>query len=120
MRVLRAPTSCFPLVLLFLVAISGCVSPVRPPDGDHKRVLFTLTGDYRTVCLSGDFNAWSSSSHCLRREGTAWRIEVSLPPGRYRYGFVLDGRVWTSDPKALLQEEDGFGKQNSVLFVDGL
>jgi 1,4-alpha-glucan branching enzyme len=102
------------------MAISGCAHSARPTEGGHKRVVFTLTGDYRTVCLSGDFNAWSSSSHCLKREGTLWRTEVRLLPGQYRYGFVLDGREWASDPKALLQEEDGFGKQNSVLFVNGL
>jgi hypothetical protein len=43
---------------------------------------------------------------------------VALPPGSYRYGFVIDQKDWAFDPEAFIQEEDGFGKKNSVLIID--
>jgi 1,4-alpha-glucan branching enzyme len=89
------------------------------PEKDRSvKVLFKYEGSHKSVCLSGDFNGWSSTSHCLDREGDQWTIEVLLAPGRYRYGFILDGETWTSDPNALLQEDNGFGRKNSVLIVE--
>jgi hypothetical protein len=31
---------------------------------------------------------------------------------------VIDKRDWICDPEALIQEDDGFGKKNSVLLID--
>jgi hypothetical protein len=54
----------------------------------------------------------------LQQKGGEWSIQLLLPPGRYRYGFVIDKRDWAYDPEALIQEEDGFGKRNSVLLIE--
>jgi hypothetical protein len=54
----------------------------------------------------------------LTRRGDTWQIGLYLFPGRYTYGFILDGARWIPDPNAPFQEDDGFGRRNSVLIVD--
>ena len=105
--------------MLFLGAgLPACVTVPKAPESDEVSVLFVFTGRHDSVCLSGDFNGWSSGSHCLQRKGDEWSIQLVLPPGTYRYGFVIDKREWVCDPDALVQEDDGFGKKNSVLQID--
>ena len=104
-----------------LAVFAACTTPdgrVIGNEHQERLVLFTFEGEADTVCLSGDFNGWSPDSRCLERRGDRWEIEVLLPPGRYRYGFVLDGKEWVPDPGALVNEEDGFGKKNSVLVIE--
>ena len=81
-------------------------------------VVFIYTGQFRTVCLGGDFNGWSPNAHCLKRNGDTWQIKLFLSPGRYKYAFLVDGTNWTPDPEAYLEEDDGFGMKNSVLIVE--
>lgn len=96
----------------------ACVTVPKAPDTEEVLVSFVFVGHHDSVCLSADFNGWSSESHCLRREGDRWSIQLVLPPGTYRYGFLIDKKDWTCDPEALIREEDGFGKKNSVLLID--
>jgi hypothetical protein len=106
-------------VLVFLGAtLSACVTVPKAPETTELSVSFMFTGQYDSVCLSGDFNGWSSDSHCLQRKGDKWSIQLALPPGSYRYGFVTDKKDWVCDPEALIQEDDGFGRKNSVLLID--
>jgi 1,4-alpha-glucan branching enzyme len=106
-------------VLLFLGGGShACVSAPRGPEREEVLVTFFFTGRHDSVCLSGDFNGWSADSHCLQRKGDGWSIQLALPPGSYRYGFVIDRRDWAWDPGAPVQEDDGFGKKNSLLLID--
>jgi len=105
--------------MLFLgTGLPSCVTALKTPENGQVLVSFVLIGHHDSVCLSADFNAWSSESHCLKQKGDEWSIQLVLPPGRYRYGFVIDKRDWACDPEALIQEEDGFGKINSVLLID--
>lgn len=105
--------------LIFLGAgLPACVTVPQAPETENVAVLFFFTGRHDSVCLSGDFNGWSSESHCLQRTGDEWTIQVVLPPGSYRYGFVIDKKEWVCDPEALIQEDDGFGRKNSVLLID--
>jgi len=108
-------------VLLALAVFAACSAwngHKFENESDKRLVLFTFTGEAETVCLSGDFNDWSPDSRCLKKEGDRWEIKIFLPTGLYRYGFLLGGKDWVPDPGALLQEEDGFGKKNSVLVVE--
>ena len=102
----------------FFLQGCGFVRTFISEDNGLKTVLFTYVGKFNSVCISGDFNAWSSDSHCLVSEGDVWTIEVSLMPGSYRYGYIIDGKKWKPDPKAFLHEVDGFGKTNSVMIVE--
>lgn len=106
------------LVLGFFAACSPGDGYKFRNDGDKRLVRFTFAGKAETVCLSGDFTGWSPDSFCLKKQNDRWEIEILLGPGRYRYGFILDGKDWVPDPGALMKEEDGFGKKNSVLVVE--
>jgi 1,4-alpha-glucan branching enzyme len=77
-----------------------------------------IDADAGTVCVSGSFNSWSEQSNCMSRSGDVWSVGVSLPPGRYPYLFIVDGRNWREDPGCVLAEDDGFGTKNSVLIVE--
>ena len=106
-------------VLLIFIALTGCY-----PAGYKGQletgipVTFTFQGNYRSVCLSGDFNNWSRNQ-CLSYQGDgSWSIQIFLNPGHYRYGFILDGKIRVPDPQGLLEEEDGFGNRNSVLILE--
>lgn len=73
----------------------------------------------QSVALVGDFNGWDTAATPLQRTGAAgaWVVTVPLPPGRYRYAFLIDGTRWLADPGAPRAPDDDFGTPNSVLTV---
>lgn len=75
----------------------------------------------RSVAVVGDFNEWDPKEHDMLRGGDdgTWRIRLELAPGVYEYGFLIDGQDWAKDPLAKRFLADGFGGENSVLFVEG-
>lgn len=72
-----------------------------------------------SVALVGDFNGWDTAATPLQPTGSsgAWVVSVPLPPGRYRYAFLIDGARWLADPGAPRAPDDDFGTPNSVLTV---
>ena len=109
---IRRRTGLF--LLLGVLGCAGVKQTHRPPGA----VELTFRGQARSVCVIGDFNQWSPQSHCMQARQKNWRLTLTLPPGKYRYLFVLDGQRWVCDPNALYKEEDGFGRENSVLLVE--
>ena len=71
-----------------------------------------------SVAVVGSFNNWKPDGYEMIKnpEGT-WTLLVNLPEGRHYYCFLIDATRMTHDPKALLNEQDGFGTINSVLFL---
>jgi hypothetical protein len=74
-----------------------------------------------SVAVVGDFNEWDPLADRMERRGDkgVWRVKMKLRPGAYEYGFLVDGRDWEKDPSAEESLADGFGGENSVLFVEG-
>lgn len=74
-----------------------------------------------TVTVVGDFNDWSATATPLHQApgDGVWTVTVPVPPGRYRYGFLVDGAQWVRDPAAPPALEDDFGRPNSVVTVRG-
>jgi hypothetical protein len=71
----------------------------------------------RRVQIAGDFNNWSSLSTPLMAADTGtWSTRLALPPGRYRYRFVVDG-AWTNDPHNPSVETNEYGELNNILEV---
>jgi len=72
----------------------------------------------RYVSVVGGFNGWNPDRSPLSGPDASglWEAVVPVPPGRWRYAFVVDG-TWVAPPDALLYEDDGFGGRHGVLIV---
>ena len=73
----------------------------------------------RKVLIAGDFNSWLPMSTPMQTAGIPgrWRTTLPLPPGRYRYRFVVDGK-WMTDPNNQYVEANQYGELNNVVEVD--
>lgn len=72
----------------------------------------------RTLAIAGDFNRWSPDATPMRLNQTMGVFEavVPLPPGRFQYRVVVDGR-WIPDTHNPDLEPNPFGEANSVIRV---
>lgn len=86
------------------------------PDGS---TFFRLHGyaDAAQVAVAGTFNNWSPTANPMRYLDGLWLTEVSLPPGKHQYRFIVDGN-WISDPHNPDNVDDGEGHLNSIVIVD--
>jgi RNA polymerase sigma factor (sigma-70 family) len=68
------------------------------------------------VSLIGDFNDWNPSAAPLLPglSRGSWSTTVSLPPGRYEYAFLVDGKRWAVDRFSRATHEES-GVQSSVV-----
>ena len=109
-----------PIVLSFLSLCQCAPALWQTEKSDGKvSVLFTYVApEAKRVCISGSFNRWSKTSHCLTKNGETWSVEIRLSPGKHSYLFVIDDHRWEVDPGAPLREESSFGMENSVLIVE--
>jgi len=90
-----------------------------PPAVTSQGVTFTIEApDAEHVHLAGDFNNWTLDGSEMEPMGGVWKKVVKLPPGRYRYRYVVDGR-WQSDPLNAVVEPSPYGGEDSILVMDG-
>ncbi|MDX2066638.1 MAG: alpha amylase N-terminal ig-like domain-containing protein, partial [Fimbriimonadaceae bacterium] len=69
------------------------------------------------VYVAGSFNGWSATANRMEtRDGRTFSLRLDLPYGEHQYKFVLNGRDWIVDPKAV-NRPDGNGNTNSILTV---
>jgi 1,4-alpha-glucan branching enzyme len=84
-------------------------------------VTFTLNmPDASNVEVIGSFNQWTPNGFRMdwdERRGL-WVLSVPLERGRYEYAFLVDGKTILPDPKAFMQQDDGFGNKNSILIIE--
>ncbi len=81
-------------------------------------VMFTIEAPAaERVHLAGDFNDWTLDGSEMEPMGGVWKKIIKLPPGRYRYRYVVDGR-WQNDPLNAAVEPSPYGGDNSVLVMD--
>ncbi len=89
-----------------LYTVTGGKSPV---------VLFRLDDvDADVVSVIGDFSLWEPIA--MRRQGKAWVASVSVEPGLYHFGFLVDGE-WYLPENAPGKVGDDFGRMNATLVV---
>jgi chromosome partitioning protein len=74
--------------------------------------------DERRVCIGGDFNQWSPIATPMQRNPRlgVWQTCVQLPPGRYRYRLVVDGR-WIPDPHNKIVEVNPYGEYDNIVEI---
>jgi hypothetical protein len=97
---------------LLVVVLTRDPSATRPIE-------LRLSAPASHVVVVGDFNDWDPAATPLRPgdQGGTWTVELRLPPGRYRYTFLVDGRRWVPDPAEPRAPDDDFGAPTSVLTV---
>jgi len=88
-------------------------------EPDIKEVTFAMESSAaRDIYVAGDFNDWkiSDESRLVPGDNGCWEKRVTLPHGRYRYKFVVDGE-WTIDSKNEAREINAFGSFDSVMEI---
>src|SRR2546426_560716 len=94
---------------------AGPSSPIVTP----QEVTFTIEApDAEHVLLAGDFNDWTLDGSEMDPIGGVWTKVIKLPPGRYRYRYVVDGR-WQNDPSNAAVEPNPYGEHASILVTEG-
>ena len=85
-------------------------------DGTHS-VLFQLAlRDAKSVAVVGSFNAWEKTALTDEDGDGTWEVNLSLPPGRYEYAFLVDGSWRGQDPDAD-EYIQSFGQFSSVRYI---
>jgi hypothetical protein len=71
-----------------------------------------------SVSVIGSFNGWSPEHSRMHRiPGGPWEITLSLRPGKYAYRFLVNNRKQVLAPRCPIEEPDGYGGKNSVIYV---
>lgn len=80
-------------------------------------VTFFLRGatNAKTVYLSGTFNDWSTAATLMLKKDSGWIVDVTLPPGKFWYKFIIDGQ-WAEDNDNLNKEKNQYQGYNSVYY----
>ncbi len=68
---------------------------------------------YKEVRVVGDMNNWDASRGLMVKKGKVWELIFPLPPGSYRYRFVVDGKPMP-DPINPNKGKDDQGQPVSV------
>ena len=70
----------------------------------------------RELAVAGEFSDWQPVAMERDAERGGWRACLTIPPGRWRYRLVTDGR-WSPDPYNGRSETNEFGESNSLVDV---
>jgi hypothetical protein len=100
------------------IALVAAFIPASPSAAPARMVVEFRLGapDAHNVSLVGDFNSWKPVSTLRESAPGVWTVSVSLEPGVYNYGFMVDGRTLRLDPLAP-RVADGFGGESSRVTV---
>ncbi len=90
---------------------------VNPTSGNEAFFILPAL-NAENVSVVGSFNEWEPTPLSDENGDGIWTASIPLPPGRYEYAFVIDGRWWGQDP---LADEyiKSFGEYSSVRYVGG-
>ncbi len=72
----------------------------------------------QSLSVAGDFNHWNPNTHPLHPDTRLgiWQACIKVPPGRYRYRLVVDGK-WLADTHNPHVETNPFGELNNIIEV---
>ena len=70
------------------------------------------------IHLLGDFNHWKQGegSRLSKSRDGKWEKRLDLPPGQYKYKFVVDGE-WVLDSKNSQRVQNSFGTFDSIIHL---
>jgi 1,4-alpha-glucan branching enzyme len=115
---------------LLLVNLLSCSyidkAVISPAFDDGTVVLRYYSSSARTVQVAGDWNNWGAGDAgqgevlvglMEKDKRGIWTVRVDLPPGRYRYYFLLDEIERVIDPENPRVTDDPWGGKASLLIV---
>lgn len=109
------------VVLLGIGVLVGrfAFSPKPLPALVQEGTVFALAAPgAKEVELVGDFSAWKPIPLTDPDGDGVWTLVLKLPPGRYEYAFLVDGRWVGQDPNAD-EYVRTLGDYTSVRYVGG-
>ncbi len=80
------------------------------------RIRVDAPGEPGRVEVLGDFTFWDGLP--MERDGDGWILELSVLPGTYHYGFLVDGE-WFLPGRAPGVVADEWGRENATLVIEG-
>ena len=105
---------------LTLLVLIGVVELATRQRASGTTITFSIAAPAsRSVSLVGDFTDWRTDQVKLKRGSSGmWSAKVTLPPGRYRFAYLVDHAQWRADSTAASAPDD-FGRPTSILTVAG-
>jgi 1,4-alpha-glucan branching enzyme len=110
----------YPFLITILFLLSGCAPKSLAPQTTQEGVRISFSAPAaKKVSIAGSFNHWSLDHDRLAGpdQKGIWTILLPLPPGRYEYRFVVNGKSWVLDP-SVPSIDDGLGDRNSFFVVE--
>ena len=90
------------------------------PKGRVCDVTFTLPADVKAqfAHLLGEFNDWDPTVHPMKKDkDNNFSVQITIPPGIYRFRYLLDGERWENDWEADSYAPNEYGSEDSVIEV---
>lgn len=93
-------------------------APTIPGPETYRFVLYLP--DAGEASVIGTFSDWSPIP--MEKVGNTgyWTLNMNLPPGEYRYSYLIEQHTRIHDPTVPDRETDDFGGENSILRIAGL
>lgn len=103
---------------------AAAAAPEEAPAVSDGRVRFTLRAPgAASVSVLGSWNDWARDvpAQALRPAGPpgSWQGVLTVPPGRHRFRFVVDGKA-VRPPAAVRYQDDDFGGQDGIVEIEGV
>lgn len=86
------------------------------PDGSVEFAYYRPSAS--NIALAGDFNGWRDDAHPMQCDERGWwRLKLALPPGEYRFKYLVDRKQWEADFAAFGVEMDANNGWTSVIHL---
>ena len=100
-----------------IITVTQVETPAETTTSTLKEAVFSVNAPTaKEVYLVGDFNHWkiNDDNRLSRLDDGKWEKKIGIPPGRYKYKFVVDGQ-WTLDSHNSEREANAFGTFDSII-----
>jgi hypothetical protein len=98
------------LIIFFLMS---------PKEMDRSYRRFVLyKPNVNQVEISGSFTNWEALPLVKVGHSGYWEIVLPLSEGEHRFTYILEGDQRVTDPTVLTKEQDDFGGENSILYME--
>jgi hypothetical protein len=92
---------------------------MSPEETDYSPRRFVLyKPDVKQVEISGSFTNWEALPLTKVGPSGYWEITLLLSRGEHRFTYILEGHQRVTDPTILIKEQDDFGGENSILYME--